>query len=239
MATLQAYRSNIFSQNGEDGVLQEILKRLIVISTAEKPAVCVEFGAWDGKHLSNTYNLVKNHEWHAVYIEADANRYQDLLKTVAEHSPAITPVNALVQTEGESSLDAILLRTGIPKDFELLSIDIDSFDWQIWHSLKEFCPKIVVIEINSGLAPGIFQIHRGGSIKGSSFSSTVALGKEKGYTPVLHTGNIIFIRDDIVCQMNMPADESNFFETLFDYSYMRTPQSMPTRILSALKRHIK
>ena len=25
-----------------------------------------EFGAWDGKHLSNTYNLVVNHGWSAV-----------------------------------------------------------------------------------------------------------------------------------------------------------------------------
>lgn len=39
-----------------------------------------------------------------------------------------------------------LKQTDIPNDFELLSIDIDSYDYQVWKSLKVYKPKIVIIE---------------------------------------------------------------------------------------------
>jgi hypothetical protein len=72
------YRYNRYSQNGEDGVIEEICQRLGITT-----GWFVEFGAWDGKHLSNTYNLVAHHGWLGVYIEADPDRYQSLLLTKA------------------------------------------------------------------------------------------------------------------------------------------------------------
>ena len=74
----QKYRKNFFSQNGEDGVIFEILKRLKLKS---KEKWCCEFGAWDGIHGSNTFNLVKNYNYNAVYIEGDKKKFQDLIKT--------------------------------------------------------------------------------------------------------------------------------------------------------------
>ena len=50
------YKKNFFSQNGEDGVILELLKRL---KLKKKILWCCEFGAWDGIHGSNTFNLVK------------------------------------------------------------------------------------------------------------------------------------------------------------------------------------
>ena len=60
------FRKNIFSQNGEDGIIEEVIKRLEL-----KDLEVCEFGAWDGKHFSNTFNLVKNFNARAVYIEGD------------------------------------------------------------------------------------------------------------------------------------------------------------------------
>ena len=45
----EIYKKNIFSQYGEDGIIDEILKRLQRVSNKQ----CCEFGAWDGKFLSN------------------------------------------------------------------------------------------------------------------------------------------------------------------------------------------
>ena len=77
------YKKDIYSQNGEDGIIEELLKRLDINSGW----VC-EFGAWDGIHLSNTYNLVKQN-FNAVYIEGDKEKYTDLLKTVENHKNII------------------------------------------------------------------------------------------------------------------------------------------------------
>ena len=73
------YKKNYFSQAGEDGVILELLKRLKINNKKNK--WCCEFGAWDGIHGSNTFNLVKKFNYNAVYIEGDKNKYKDLLKT--------------------------------------------------------------------------------------------------------------------------------------------------------------
>ena len=70
------YRKNIHSQNGEDGVIDEIFKRINLASLSHEKW-CVEFGAWDGKHYSNTFHLVEQ-GWNAVYIEGDIEKYSDL-----------------------------------------------------------------------------------------------------------------------------------------------------------------
>lgn len=197
MRDLLYYRKNVYSQNGEDGVIEEILKRLEINDSA---TFC-EFGAWDGIHLSNTYNLV-NKGWKGVYIEGDEEKYKDLLKTSEKHKPNIIPINKFVDIQGENSLDNILKDTFLPKDFDLLSIDVDSFDYQIWDSFSDYFPKIVIIEIDSSVVPPKETTHtvvnKKVTIQGSSWYSTLKLGQTKGYFNVCHTGNMIFIRNDLV-----------------------------------------
>ena len=57
------HATNVHSQNGEDGVIAEILDRL-----PELDRWCVEFGAWDGVHLSNTRHLIESRDFGAVLI---------------------------------------------------------------------------------------------------------------------------------------------------------------------------
>ena len=68
------YKKNIFSQYGEDGIIEEIFKRLGNVSDKR----CCEFGAWNGKFLSNTCNLITNHNYEAILIEADKKRFDEL-----------------------------------------------------------------------------------------------------------------------------------------------------------------
>jgi len=204
----ETYKKNIHSQNGEDGVIEELFKRLNI----ENGWVC-EFGAWDGIHLSNTFNLVKKH-FNAVFIEGDTEKYKDLLNTVNSNpSFKINPICAYVDhNDTENSLDNLLKTTNIPIDFDLLSIDIDSYDYQVWKSLTIYKPKIVIIEINSGIDPNNkTYIHKDGVCQGTSFMPTYLLGLEKGYTFLLHTGNMIFIRNDLVEKINFPFPD-NFLE---------------------------
>ena len=54
---LNSFEKKIYSQFGEDGILEEILKRL---GEQNIDKWCVEFGARDGISDSNTYNLINN-----------------------------------------------------------------------------------------------------------------------------------------------------------------------------------
>jgi hypothetical protein len=209
---LNVFEMNVHSQNGEDGVIREILRRLEITDDASR--WCVEFGAWDGVYLSNTFALVEK-GWNAVYIEGDADKYRDLLQTVATH-PRIVPLNEFVsRNKNEANcLDGLLERTGIPLDFDLLSIDIDSYDLEIWESLRNYRPKIVVIEINSSVPPGIVWRHSPRTPE-NTFSATQNVAVQKGYTLVCHTGNCIYVRNDLVAKIELDARYIQYPELLF------------------------
>jgi roadblock/LC7 domain-containing protein len=204
------YARDVFSQNGEDGIVEELFRRLDISSGY----VC-EFGAWDGVYLSNTFNLIQK-GFKGVFIEGDKDKFQDLLKTCKNY-PNIIPINAYVDYEGENTLDNLLQKTDIPVDFELLSIDIDSFDYHVWRSLKLYRPKIVIIEINSGISTNNEEhIHTPDKYQGTAFRPTFNLGIEKGYKFVCHTGNMIFVRNDLFDKLNIQYNhELENFRTIW------------------------
>lgn len=234
MKTLLAFSKNIHSQNGEDGILEEIFKRLGV-----GKGWFVEFGAADGIRLSNSFALVEK-GWQGVDIEGEHSAYLELEETAKKYPKQIYPLEAFVSpTGGKNSLDNLLRPTPLPKDFDLLSVDIDSYDWWIWKSLSHYTPKVVIIEINSTFAPGIEYVQPteegelGDAGKGTSFTSMVKLGEEKGYKLVCHTGNLIFVRNDLVSKLDLPKEELENPGSLFlDYA---TPKSFWFRLKKKLR----
>ena len=199
---LQSYESDTHSQNGEDGVLEYVFRHV-----QPKHRRCVEFGAWDGKYMSNTFALVEQ-GWKSLMIEGDKARYKDLLKTQKEY-PNIQAMNRYVMAKGKDRLDQLLKEAQVPKDFDLLSIDIDSEDYRVWESLKAFSPSVVVVEYNFCELPWIRRLHgdrrtwvqRLLSFRndGNSAMSLYFLGAEKGYALVHLTAcNLFFIRRDLL-----------------------------------------
>ena len=86
---LNFYRNDTYSQNGEDGIIEEVLKRLNIDNNLE----VVEFGACDGIYLSNTFNLIKKNKVSlAIYIESDLDFFSKLEKN-AKIYPCIVPLN--------------------------------------------------------------------------------------------------------------------------------------------------
>jgi len=146
---LLKYKKNIFSQFGEDGVIEKIFS--ILPNTC---GWCVEFGAWDGKHLSNTYSLLSQKNYSGVLIEADQHKFKALCQTYEGNNQVIC-INKMVTFNGQNILDNILSQTPVPKDFDLLSIDIDGNDFHIWKSVEFFKPKLVIIEFNNTIPNNI------------------------------------------------------------------------------------
>lgn len=186
---LKKYKYNTYSQNGEDGILEEVFKRL-GLDEFNKFWV-VEFGAWDGKHLSNTYNLIKKGA-SSCLIEGDSAKFLDLLDTKKDY-PNIYPIEAFVGGVGENSLDSLLGQTPIKKNYEVLSIDVDSYEnLEIWKNYTGN-PILVIIEANTAYLPFERNIPKE---FGNIFYDTNQVAIEKGYKLIAHTPNHFYIKKE-------------------------------------------
>jgi hypothetical protein len=184
----------VTSQDGEDGVLAEVFARLKI-----ERGWCVEFGAWDGKFHSNTWDLVHNRGWKAVYVEPHSRAYEQLQQNCAGLT-SVYCFNEFVNVEGDGSLEAILSRVPIPTDFELLVIDIDGNDYFIWRAFEKYRPKVVMIEFNPFM-PADISFYKWNDDKGQASASLTAvcdLARTKDYELVCAIGgNAIFVRREL------------------------------------------
>lgn len=199
------YERKEYSQTGQDGIIHELMTRLGVFD-GPAPGWCVEFGAWDGIHLSNTYNLIKNHGFRGVLIEGEEKRYKQLCKNIP--SDEIVKVCRFVSLTGADTLDAILGETPIPEDFDLLSIDIDGCDYHVWESMVKYRPKIAIIEYNETIPVELAYVQPADfSVKqGSGAKALDDLGRAKGYTTIHVDGmNVFQVRDDLLDQVTPVA----------------------------------
>ena len=182
------FAKDITSQSGEDGILEEIFKSLIN-ANVNLNKYCVDIGAWDGKYLSNTYNLLTNNGWQGLLVEADVDRAKEL-QSLYEDYTNIQCVNSLVEIDGSNSLKCLLDNYNAPKDFDFLSIDIDGADYHVWKSLQiSYQPKVVCIEFNPTIPNNIIFIQEPNTYihQGSSLLAIVELGKSLGYSLLVTT----------------------------------------------------
>jgi hypothetical protein len=211
MSSLNKFSHNVYSQFGEDGIVQELLQRLEKITSLNH--WCCDVGAWDGIYLSNTANLIKNKGYSAVMIEGDHRRVKDMNANFLTKN--IVKLGAFVQPQGLNSLDNILLKTAIPNDFDFLSIDVDGVDYWIFESLTLFRPKIVCVEFNPTI-PNAVDFVQENDLKvkqGSSAKALMRLGGDKGYSVAAMTAcNVIMIKDHLFKSMGLkPLELSELF----------------------------
>lgn len=193
------YAKRITSQCGEDGIIEEIFRR---IGTTNK--WCIEFGAWDGKLLSNTWSLWHNEGWNALLIEADNSRLSQLKENYKSLKNVI-PYNCFVNSEGENSLDEIFKKFELPGEPDLISIDVDSEDYYIFKGMKNYKPRVVIIEYNSTIPPHIDIVQEPNQMLGASALAMNNLAESKGYTLVAITqSNCIFVSNNDFPKLGIP-----------------------------------
>jgi hypothetical protein len=211
------YGRNITSQGGEDGILEKIFDLLSInrggddddTTTSgrsghnDNPPYCVDIGAWDGRHLSNTYNLINNMGWGGMLIEANRSRYEDLCILYHDNSLVLCLHEAVDIVVGkEHCLLSILKRNSIRPDFDFLCIDIDGADYHMWQSLSpHYRPGVVCIEFNPTIPNHVYYVQQRdiGIHEGSSLLAIAELGITLGYQLIVTTTfNAIFIRNDLM-----------------------------------------
>jgi len=210
--SLKQFEKNIKSQFGEDGVIQEIFTRIGVANSK-----CVEFGAWDGIHYSNTWNLWQSKKWEALLIEGDVHKFNVLTANLKGYDN-VKAVNAYVLAEGINSLENIMSRSAYPTDVDLLSVDIDGDDYYIFESLVRYKPRVIVIEYNPTIPAVIELIQQKGGYFGSSARSLLKLANSMNYKLAHMTDtNMFFVVNTDFHKLGF--DEPNL-DDLFDDKYI-------------------
>jgi hypothetical protein len=213
---LVRYAANsVTSQNGEDGIIDKIFD---IMPPANR--FCVEFGAWDGKHLSNTWMLLNMLNWRGLLIEGNDSRFADLHANYVGNAN-VHIMNRFVDFDA-SSLDRILDEISAPRDFDLLCVDIDGNDWHVWESLATYRPRLVVIEFNPTIPNDVYFVQdRDPSIgHGASLCALIDLGKRKGYELVAALQhNAFFVRAEDFPLFDI-AD--NDIDSMYDGSHFET-----------------
>jgi len=115
-----------YSQYGESKILFEIFEK---IGTENK--FVVEFGASDGFWLSNARMFIEM-GWDSLQMDGITEP-----KNGVKHE-FITKEN----------INTLLEKYSVPKNLDLMSIDIDGNDYWVWKELT-YEPNVVIIEYNS------------------------------------------------------------------------------------------
>ena len=197
---LEKYAFKGYSQNDEDGMIQEIFRR---IGTTDKRFV--EFGASDGKENNSVYLLCQG--WTGAWLEGSEEAIEDMKKTFgwAIESNQLTPVQSFLTKD---NINDVIGEAGFQGEIDMLSIDIDGNDYHLWKAIDVVQPRLVVIEYNAYAPPPVEWIMKykedyswdRTAYFNSSLQSLQNLGREKGYRLVgcsLNGLNAFFGRTDV------------------------------------------
>ena len=216
---------NSYSQNDEDLFILDLYKKKKI-----QNCFFFEFGAWDGKHLSNCRLLFEN-GWSGCFVELDRKKFQDLKNNYKENQNIIL-INDKIDPD-KKNINDLIVKNNIKK-INVLSIDVDGRDLSIWKSLEIITPETVVIEFNDTIPfDTIFEDTTNKNI-GSSFLAIDNYAKKKNYELIKVTrDNLIYTTKEFNNGMNkiISADEvynickpirvgfNNFGEYLFFYDH--------------------
>ena len=193
MYDLTAYNINTYSQRGHDGIINKIMKELNINS-----GFFIEFGGWNGIYLSNCRNLFEN-GWSGCFIEAHNERYKDLVNNY-KNSNVICLNKYVYPTSNEGDTIDILYKQYMNNiDIDVLSIDIDGRDYEIFENM-DLKPKLIIIEggflFNPCLRTKIPYEEAKNNVQQPLFI-LFELAKKKGYTPIVFNQDTFLLRNDL------------------------------------------
>lgn len=202
---LEHYGRKVYSQSDEDGIIEEVFRRLGLNRDSGK---FIEFGAANGVDGSNTLYLLCR-GFSGLWIESSETNVQSIRERFQGHveNGRLQVVQSFLTAENIE--DILLANLGQDERIALLSIDVDGNDFWIWKAIKKIRPAVIVVEYNPTFPPPVSLVQEykpdhvwgGTNYGGASIEALARLGRQKGYQLVgcNVTGvNAFFVRDDLV-----------------------------------------
>jgi hypothetical protein len=216
ISSLGEVEFQVFSQRGEDGILQYIISKMEI-----PHKIFIEFGVENYTEANSRFLLINNN-WSGLVIDGDKMNVDFIKKDFIYWKYDITAYHSFITRKNINEL--ISQFTGI-EDIGLLSVDIDGNDYWVWEAIDRIKPRIVTCEYNSAFGPvkkvsvpysDNFQrskAHYSDLYFGASLAAFCHLAEEKGYDFIgtAEPGvNAFFVRKDLSAPFKKYNPEEGF-----------------------------
>jgi hypothetical protein len=196
-----ARRFRLFSQNEEDGIILALFEHAGITNRR-----FVEIGS--GMSGGNSALLAYECGWSGLMIDIEQRKI-DALRESFRHNPGVVGVAAAVSP---ANINQLLSEHGFTGDIDLLSLDIDSYDYWVLEAITVVSPRVLVVEYNSRLGPDrALTIAKDAvledipePLRGASLAAIDKAARRKGYRLVVcdPTGtNAFFLRDGVAPEL--------------------------------------
>jgi hypothetical protein len=200
---LEEVEFQVFSQRGEDGILQYILNRIDIPNR-----IFIEFGVENYTESNTRYLLIANN-WSGLVLDGDRQNIRFIRSDFIYWKYDLTARQSFVTRD---NINDLIREYTDCRDIGLLSVDIDGNDYWIWNAIDVIEPRVVVCEYNSAFGPvetvtvpyqadfDRTRAHYSNLYFGASLGALCHLAEKKGYDFIGTAGagvNAFFVRKDL------------------------------------------
>ena len=219
IASLDEVEFQIFSQRGEDGIIQYIINKIEIPNP-----VFIEFGV-ETYVESNTRFLLMNNNWSGLVIDGSKKNINFIKNDFIYWKYNITAVESFITKDNINSLISSYTKI---EDIGLLSVDIDGNDYWIWQAIDTIKPRIVICEYNSafGANKKVTVPYKENFVRnkehfselyfGASLAAFCNLADQKGYDFIGTSSagvNAYFVRKDLSSPFKKLKESASFNES--------------------------
>ncbi len=200
---LEQTEFSVFSQWGDDGIIQFIIQQF----GNEIPKTFIEFGV-ENYTEANTRFLLFNNNWTGLVMDGSPENIAHI-KNDYEVS-IMRGLSAKCAFINAENINELIAESGFKGEIGILHVDIDGNDYWVWKAINQVKPWVVIMEYNALFGPHRSitvpydpkfyrtEKHHSNLYFGASLSALCDLAKEKGYLFIgsnSHANNAYFIHE--------------------------------------------
>jgi len=223
LSSLQDAEFKVFSQYGEDGILQYLIREAGI---TREEQIFIEFGVQNYLE-SNTRFLLQNDHWKGLIIDGNSAYMESVRQSDLYWRHDITALAAWIDRD---NINDLFVQSGFKGQIGILSIDIDGNDYWVWERIEAVNSVIVVVEWNSVFGPDhavsipydpAFDratAHYSCLYWGASMAAFESLADRKGYALLGSNkvgNNLFFVRRDRLGSLRPQTTRSAYVESRF------------------------
>ncbi len=218
---LEEVEFQVFSQFGEDGIIQWLIHNVDIESKT-----FVEFGVEDYTE-ANTRFLLMNNNWSGLVMDGSESNMNRLKNWECLWKYDLAVVAAFITKD---NINQLIGEAGFKGDIGILSVDLDGNDWWILNAIECVSPRILICEYNNIFGADKMvtvpydaeffrtEKHYSNLYWGCSIAAFCGWAEKKGYYYMGSNSagnNAFFVRKDCIESCKVPEKANIFVESKY------------------------